>query len=104
MIVTFSRSGSSKEKHLLYTKCFSYFVLETAFTFRKSKKFDCFIRFFSSYSFTLAHGHDDISIKMKKICDNLLARPLSVLFKKSFDNFFSLNYGKNRILYQSTKK
>ena len=53
MIVTFSRSGSSKEKHLLFTKCFSYFVLETAFTFRKSKKFDCFIRFFSSYSFTL---------------------------------------------------
>ena len=51
-----------------------------------------------------AHGHDDISIRMKKICDNLLASPLSVLFKKSFDNFFFLNYGKNRILYQSTKK
>ena len=35
-----------------------------------------------------AHGHDDISIRMMKICDNSLVRPLSLLFKKSFDNFY----------------
>ena len=34
------------------------------------------------------HGHDDISIRMMKICDNSLVRPLSLLFKKSFDNFY----------------
>ena len=48
----FNRSGSSKEKHLRFTKCVSYFVLETAFTFWENKKFGKF-RFFSSYSFTL---------------------------------------------------
>ena len=35
-----------------------------------------------------AHGHDDISIRMIKICDNSLVRPLSRLFIKSFDNSY----------------
>ena len=48
----FNRSGSSKEKHLLFTKCFSYFVLKTVFTFREDKKFGKF-RFFSSYSLVI---------------------------------------------------
>ena len=33
-------------------------------------------------------GHDDISIRKIKICDNLLVRPLSLLFKKSFNNSY----------------
>ena len=47
--IIFNRSESSKEKHLLFTKCFSYFVLKTIFTFRENKKLGKF-RFFSSYS------------------------------------------------------
>ena len=35
-----------------------------------------------------AHGHDDISVKMLKICDNSLVRPLSLLFEKSFNNYY----------------
>ena len=45
-----------------------------------------------------AHGHDDISIRMIKICDNSLVRPfigdnslvrpLSLLFEKSYDNSY----------------
>ena len=35
-----------------------------------------------------ARSHDDISIRMIKICDNSLIRPLSLLFKKSFDNSY----------------
>ena len=33
-----------------------------------------------------AHGYGDTSIRTIKIYDNLLVRPLSILFKKSFDN------------------
>ena len=35
-----------------------------------------------------AHGHDDIAIRMIKLCDNSLIRLLSLLFKKSFDNSY----------------
>ena len=33
-----------------------------------------------------AHGYGDTSIRTIKIYDNLLVRPLLILFKKSFDN------------------
>ena len=35
-----------------------------------------------------AHDNDDISVRMIKICDNSLVRPLSLLFKKSYDNSY----------------
>ena len=35
-----------------------------------------------------AHGHEDIFIRMITICDSSLVRPLSLLFKKSFDNSY----------------
>ena len=47
--IIFNRGGYSKEKHLLFTKCCSYFVLKTVFTFREDKEFGKF-RFVSSYS------------------------------------------------------
>ena len=34
------------------------------------------------------HGHNDISIRMIKICDNSLVRSLSLLFEKSFDSSY----------------
>ena len=33
-------------------------------------------------------GHDDISIRIIKICDNSLGRPFSLLFKKPFVNSY----------------
>ena len=48
----FNKSASFKEKLLPFTKCFSYFVLKTAFTFWENKKFGK-LRFCSSYSFTV---------------------------------------------------
>ena len=30
-----------------------------------------------------AHGHDDISIRMVKICDNAIVKPLALLFRYS---------------------
>ena len=41
-----------------------------------------------------AHGHDDIFVRMTKICDNSRARPLSLLFKKSFENSYFLELRK----------
>ena len=46
-----------------------------------------------------AHGHDDISIRMIKICDNSFVRPLSLLFEKSFDNsYFPKLWEKSNII------
>ena len=32
-----------------------------------------------------AHGHDDISIRMLKICDSVITEPLSIIFKNYID-------------------
>ena len=48
----FNRVGPLKRNIYFLHKCFSYFVLKRAFTFRENKKFGK-LRFFSSYSFTL---------------------------------------------------
>ena len=46
-----------------------------------------------------AHGQDDISIRMIKICDNSLVKPLLLLFKKSFDNsYFPKLWKKSNII------
>ena len=34
-----------------------------------------------------AHGHDDISIRMIKICDKSLLKPLTILFQNSMKSF-----------------
>ena len=36
-----------------------------------------------SSKYEQAHGHDDISIRMIKICDESLLKPLLILFKNS---------------------
>ena len=51
-----------------------------------------------------AHGHDDISIRMIKICDKSLIKPLMLIFKKSIDPLTIKIYGKNLMLYLYTKR
>ena len=41
-----------------------------------------------------AHGHNDISIRMIKMCDESLVRPLSIIFRNSL----------NSCIYSSTWK
>ena len=36
-----------------------------------------------------AHGHNDISITVLKICDSVLAKPLIIIFKSCNDWSFS---------------
>ena len=42
----------------------------------------------------IAHGHDDISIRMIKICDESLLKPLSILFKNSLNYLITQIFGK----------
>ena len=51
-----------------------------------------------------AHGHDEISIRMIKICGNSSCRPLSIIFKSCLrTGIFPLEW-KKPILFQFTKK
>ena len=51
-----------------------------------------------------AHGHNDISIRMIKICDNSLIRSLSLLFEKSFDNSYFTELSKKSNIIPVNKK
>ena len=50
--------------------------------------FEEILKIIRSLDVNKSHGHDDISIRTIKICDNSLVGPLSLLFKKSFDNSY----------------
>ena len=45
-----------------------------------------------------AHGHDDISIRMIKICDKSLLKPLTVLFKNSTSSCYPDIWEKSHII------
>ena len=51
-----------------------------------------------------AHGHDDISIRILKICDSEVVDPLSLIYKNCIDSGFSLIYGRGLISFQRIKK
>ena len=43
---------------------------------------------------TKAHGHDGISIRMLKLCDSSIVKPLILIFKSCLKMVFSLRLGK----------
>ena len=51
-----------------------------------------------------AHGHDNISIRMLKICDFVLVEPLPLIYKNCINSGVFFIYGKDLILFQYTKK
>ena len=51
-----------------------------------------------------AHGHDDISIRMIKMCGKSILKPLILLFENSTNHLIIQIFGKNLILYLSTKR
>ena len=50
-----------------------------------------------------AHGHDDISIRMIKICDKSLLKPLTILFQ-NWSLLVILLSGRGLILFLYTKR
>ena len=51
-----------------------------------------------------AHGHDDISIRMLKICDSVVTEPLSILFKNCIESGIFPNVWKMSHIIPSYKK
>ena len=45
------------------------------------------IKIIRALSISKAHGHDDISIRMIKICDSALVKPLSIIFSNCLRTF-----------------
>ena len=42
-----------------------------------------FLKIIRAININKAHGHDDVSIRMIRICDKSLIKPLMLIFKKS---------------------
>ena len=51
-----------------------------------------------------AHGHDEISVRMIKICDDAIIEPLSLIYKTALRMELFQKYGKNQISFLSIKK
>ena len=51
-----------------------------------------------------ARGHDNISIRMLKICGSSIYKPLEMIFKQRIETGFSLLNGKRLIMFPFTKK
>ena len=39
------------------------------------------LKIIKSLDINKAHGHDDISVRMVKICDDAIKKPLSIIYK-----------------------
>ena len=51
-----------------------------------------------------AHGYDDISIRMNKVCDESLVRPLAIIFRNSFNSCIYLSTWKKANVISVHKK
>ena len=51
-----------------------------------------------------AHGHDNISVRMLKICGSAIYKPLAIVFINVLMQVFSLLIGKRVILFLFIKK
>ena len=51
-----------------------------------------------------AHGYDDISTRMLKICDSAIVKPLTILFKNSINQGIFPNNCKKSTIYPIHKK
>ena len=46
---------------------------------------DDILKIIRSLNINKAHGHDDISVRMIKICDKAILEPLSIIYKNCID-------------------
>ena len=62
------------------------------------------LKIIKSLNVNKAHGHNDISIRMIKLCGQSIVKPLSTIFKNCIDNGIFMIFGKNPILFLFIKK
>ena len=65
---------------------------------------DNIVKIIKSLDPNKAHGHDEISVRMIKLCATSIAKPLSILFRNCFENQCSLKNGRKPTLYLFIKK
>ena len=57
------------------------------------------LKIIKSLNVNKAHGHNNISIRMEKLCNQTIVKPLSIIFKKCTDNGnFPHNWKKSNII------
>ena len=62
------------------------------------------LKIIRSLDINKAHDHDDISIRMVKICDDAISKLLSVIYKNVIKQVSILMHAKSLALSQSTRK
>ena len=55
------------------------------------------LKIINALNITKAHGHDDISIQMIKLCSKSVVKPLSIIFRKCTDLVHFQISGRDRI-------
>ena len=62
------------------------------------------LKIIRSLDINKTHGHDDISVRMVKICDDSIKKPLSIIYKNWIKTGIYPNVWKSLTLSQSTRK
>ena len=62
------------------------------------------LKIIRSLDMNKAHGHDDLSLRMVKICDDAIKKPLSIIYKNVLKQVSILIHEKSLTLSHSTKK
>ena len=62
------------------------------------------LKIIRSLDINKAHSHDDISVRMVKICDDAVKKPLLIIYKIVLKKVSILIQGKSLALSQSTRK
>ena len=65
---------------------------------------DDILKIIRSLNINKAHGHDNISIRMIKICDKAIVKPLSIIYKNCIDNGIFLDLWKKSNIVPVHKK
>ena len=65
---------------------------------------DDIIKIIKSLDPNKVHGHDEISIRMIKLCASSIAKPLAIFFRNCLEMNVSLKNGRNPTLYLFIKK
>ena len=60
------------------------------------------LKIIRSLDINKAHGHDDISVRMVKICDDAIKKPLSIMYKNCIKTGIYPNTWKLQISFTSS--
>ena len=90
---------------LLMTQCLPINRIAASFLDSITISRSDILKTISSLDINKAHGHDDISIRMLKICDDAIVEPLKILFVNSVNQaVFPSRWKKANVIHVHKKK